>query len=596
MGLGNMRLLLNTRSNLNTALIYIFLAIATVIAFEPVRHNDFVSYDDRAYVTENPRVRAGLTRSSVIWAFTATSASNWHPLTWLSHMTDCSLFGLNPSGHHLTSLLFHIANTLLLFGILKRMTGKVWPSVFVAAVFALHPLRVESVAWVAERKDVLSSFFALLAIAAYLRYAEKPGVGRYLLTLLVLCLGLMAKPMLVTLPFVFLLLDYWPMNRFQWARPEMDQDSSPSSVAGNYHATSVARLIAEKIPFFLVIAVSCLVTFRVQQRAWSEASLENLPVNARIINALTSYLGYIIKMFCPTRLAVLYPYPKDLRVDAALLLPVGIAILMIRYARHRPWLTFGLLWFLGTLVPAIGLVQVGMQAMADRYTYLPSIGISIIVVWGAAELLANWRYRRIGLGIIAGALLSVLLICTRVQIRYWQNSVTLYKHALAVTKDNLIVHNNLADVLLKDNRPDEAILHLEESLRINPKFHLVHYNLGRAFLSQERLDEAAASFKKALELQPDHPYGNYNMGVVMTRLGNHEDAIRYFKTALRLKHDWPDAYSNLGLAYLMTGRYDLAIQNCNEALRLIPDFPAALDTLNAALQKQRTTSQPVIRQ
>jgi tetratricopeptide (TPR) repeat protein len=595
MNLSNRKLLVKTHKNLNIALIYIFLAIAAIIAFEPVRHNDFVSYDDETYVTENPHVKGGLTRQSVIWAFTTARDGNWFPLTWLSHMTDCTLFGLNPAGHHFTSLLLHIASSLLLFGIFNRMTGKIWASAFVAAAFALHPLRVQSVAWAAERKDVLSVFWAMLAMAAYVRYAEKPSIGKYLLTLLALCLGLMAKPMLVTLPFVFLLLDYWPMRRVQWPAERNTNESSPSSVARTYRASSPARLIAEKIPFFLAITISCLITYRVQQIAWSEASLENLPVNARIINALTSYLGYIIKIFYPSGLAVLYPYPKHLHIDAALLLPVGIAILAIRYARQRPWLTFGLLWFFGTLVPVIGLLQVGMQAMADRYTYLPSIGVSIIVAWGAAELLPNWRYRRVALAIMAGAVLAALFICTRLQLRYWKNSVTLYKHTLAVTKDNLLIHNNLADALLRDNKADEAMLHLEEALRINPKFNLAHYNLGRAFLMKKKLDEAAASFDEALELQPDHPYSNYNRGVVMTRQGNPEDAIGYFKTALQLKGDWPEAYSNLGLAYALTGKYDLAIQNCNEALRLKPDFPAAINNLNMALQRQGKTSQPVIK-
>lgn len=596
MGLSNMKLLLNTRSNLNTALIYVCLAIATLIALEPVRHNDFISYDDRVFVTENPHVQAGLTRSSLIWAFTTNCASNWHPVTWLSHMTDCALFGLNPAGHHLTSLLFHIANALLLFGILKRMTGRIWPSFFVAAAFALHPLRVESVAWVSDRNHLLSAFFGMLAIAAYQRYAEKPGAGRYLLTLLALCLSLMSKPMLVTLPFVFLLLDYWPMGRFQWAHQKIEKDTSRPPVSNNYPASSATRLIAEKIPFFLAATISCVVTYSVKQSAESVASVTLVPISARVINALTSYVDYIVKAFYPVRLAFYYPYPAELYLGKALLLLAGIPVLMIRYARQRPWLRFGLLWYLGTLVPVIGLVQVWGQAMADRYTYLPLIGIFIIVAWGAAELAGHWRYASKALPIVASAVLVVLLVCTRRQVKHWRDSITLYRHTVAVTRDNFLIQNSLANALLNAGSVDEALPHLRESVRINPKFHFPHYNLGRAFLSQEKLDEAAASFKKALELKPDHPYSNYNMGVVMTRQGKHEDAIEYFKTALRLKGNWAEAYSNLGLAYTLTGKYDLAIHSCNEALRLRPDLPAAINNLNTALQKKRKTDQAIKKQ
>jgi len=380
--------------------LYICLALvlATFIAYEPMRHNGFVNYDDDVYVTENRNVNRGITAESVFWAFTNPHRSMWHPLTSLSHMLDCQLFGLVPFWHHLTSLLFHIAGTLLLFWILKRMTGAVWLSAFVAAVFALHPLNVESVAWVAERKSVLSSFFWMLTIAAYLRYAERPGIDRYLLVVLVFCLALMAKPMVVTLPFALLLLDYWPLGRFQWGRQSREESSMQSESAKvSYRNSPSWRLVVEKIPLFILSAVLSVITFIAQKSGGAVMWTDSLPLNFRIPNALVSYLTYIGKMFWPSRLAVFYPHPRGtvsiwLAVVVALLL-LALSIWVIRSARSRRYLLVGWLWYLGTLVPVVGLVQAGGQARADRYMYLPMIGLLIIITWGLCELAAKWRYR-----------------------------------------------------------------------------------------------------------------------------------------------------------------------------------------------------------
>ena len=534
-------------------LIYLLLALATFIAFERVRQNDFISrYDDNEYVLQNPNVKAGITRDSVVWAFTTSRANNWHPLTWLSHMLDCQLFGLSPYWHHLTNLLFHIASTLLLFGVLKKMTGAVWRSAFVAAAFGLHPLHVESVAWVAERKDVLSGFFWMLTIWAYLRYAERPAIGRYLPIFLFLSLGLMAKSMLVTLPFVLLLLDYWPLGRFQW-RSKNTEKSLPQSESSplNCHKASVTYLIVEKVPLFVLAAVLSVVIFAVQQPAGALELMEILPLKVRLANALVSYLGYIVKMVYPARLAVFYPYQGQLHITNPLLLLAGISFLVILLARLRPWLTVGWLWYLGTLVPVIGLVQVGHQAMADRYTYLPSIGIFIMFAWGVSELLTRWRLRKIELRISAGLLLVVLLVCTRTQVRHWQNDFTLSEYAISVTENNYIMHNIYGCALGEKGRHEEALVHFREALRINP-----------------RLLEARR-----------------NEGVALSMQGRFDEAIAYFNEALRDNPDWCEVYSDLGMVYDIKGEYELAAQNYKKALLLNPDYLPALKNL-AALKER----------
>jgi Flp pilus assembly protein TadD len=568
---------------------------ATVIAYEPMRHNGFITLDDPVYVTMNPHVNGGLNWDSVLWAFTTfktAEGGHWQPVTRLSHMLDCELFGLKPAWHHLTSLWFHVANTLLLFWVLEKMTDRIWPSAFVAAAFALHPLHVESVAWVTERRDMLSGFFMMLCIAAYIRHTERPSVKSYLLVCVTFALGLMSKSMLVTLPCVLLLLDYWPLKRLQLGRRSQDQNLLPAQSV-NSHTRNLPgwRLILEKIPLFILAIVLCLIAVGIVRDAlWG---LSQLSLYARVVNGLTSYLGYIVKMFYPTRLGVLYPHPRELRIDAALLFVMGVAVLLARFARGRPWLTVGVLWYLGMLLPVIGLVQIGPQAMADRYTYLPSIGVFIIAAWGAGELSANWRYRKVGLGIVAGTVLLALLVLTRVQVQHWRSSATLYEHTLAVTKDNYFMHSNVGDELAKDGRIEEAITHFRESVRIDPTFHYAHCNLGRALLEQGKLEEAIASFNEVLRLVPKHGFAHYSVGVALTEQGKYDDAVGYFQAALQVHPDWPIPYNDLGRVYLLMGKYDLAVQNLNMALRLAPDYPAAVENLNIALQKQGKTDQTI---
>ncbi len=571
-------------NKLHVLLIYVVLALATIIAYEPMRHNDFISYDDGAYVTENPNVIPGITRQSVLWAFTSTHFYMWHPITSLSHLLDCQLFGLNPSRHHLTSLLFHIATVLLLFWILKSMTGAIWPSVFVAGVFALHPLNVESVAWVAERKTVVSGLFSMLTIAAYIRYAERPSVGRYLGVVFAYGLCIMTKPVVVTLPFVLLLLDFWPLERFQLARRPRKKDSSWSkSPKVRFQVLSLWRLLAEKVPFFILATILSATTFIVQRGGGAVLPAERLALSYRIGNALVSYVHYITKMIYPSRLAVFYPHPSTrLPLWQPIVCFIVLAVVsagIIRTARRRRWLAVGWLWYLGTLIPVIGLVQAGSQAMANRYTYVPAIGIFIIVAWSANQFLSRWRYRRICLGISAGLLFAVLLICTRVQVKYWQNNLTLYKHVLAVTENNSLIHNSFGCALFEKGQLDEAITQLKEAVRISPKFALARSNLGKVFLKQGKVNEAIVCFKEVLRIRKDLPDAHYYLGLAKVKQERHDDAITHFSEALRLKPDYINARLHLGYTLFKLGRIQPAVEHYYKILQLKPDHLQALNAL-----------------
>jgi tetratricopeptide (TPR) repeat protein len=579
------------RNKLHVISICVVLVLATVIAYEQVRYNDFVGYDDYLCVTENQNVNEGITRESILWAFTTPYAYNWHPLTWLSHMLDCQLFGLNPAGHHIINLLFHIANTLLLFWVLKKMTGAIWQSAFVAAVFALHPLHVESVAWAAERKDVLSGFFWMLTMIAYVRYAEQPSIRRYLLVVLAFCLGLLSKPMLVSLPFVLLLLDYWPLGRGRRGLQNSSEALSQSeSIGPGPHKLPAGRLIVEKILLFVLAAASSLVTYIIQQQEGAVAGADKLPMTIRTTNALVSYISYIGKMVYPSRLAVFYPHPLNklpiwqLIVSAVML--AVISAIVIYMGRRRRYLVVGWLWYLGTLVPVIGLVQVGLQATADRYTYLPLIGIFIMMSWGAADLTAKWRYRNTGLGITASIILVVLLICTRMQLRYWQNSITLFGHALEVTENNPTMQNNYGNALFEKGQLEESVTHFNEALRLRPEDFEARYNLGLAFLRLGKIDEAIACFTESLKTS-DKPYKVHSdLGLAYAQKGKLDLAIGNFNEALRLKPDYVKAINNLGSALKKQGKIDEAIKQWERTLQLRPDYAEAHYNLGVTMAEQ----------
>ena len=568
--------------------LYGFLIIAILAVYWPVLNHEFVKYDDDKYVTENPNVKRGITRESLVWAFTTPHFHMWHPLTSLSHLLDCQLFGLDPTGHHLNNLLLHIASTLLLFGLLKRMTGAIWPSLFVAAAFALHPLNVESVAWVAERKNVLSGFFWMLTIAVYIRYTEHPGFVRFMLLVLVFALATLTKPMVVTLPFVLLLLDYWPLGRLQWSpRIEREDSSEPKSEQKGARAVSIWRLIFEKTPLFLLIIGLSAVTYIATQKGGVMSDFGNVPLKYRVANALVSYVTYIRKMVWPSRLAVFYPHPFDklplwqVIISALLLLIVTITVVWL--ARRRKYPAVGWLWYMGTLVPVIGLIQVGAQAMADRYAYLPFIGLFIIIAWGLSDVLAKWRYRKITLGAAAMAALLALSMCTRMQLRYWRNNELLFEHAINVTSNNFVMCNNYANILDKTGQAEKAIEHFNKALRMRPNSPEVHSNLGNTLRRINRIDEAVMHYEKALKLKPDLAEAHYNLAVLLSRQGKTDEAIVKYMDALKFRPNDVDTLSNLGYALALKGKFNEAVRYYKMALEIEPENIIAHGRLGLAL-------------
>jgi len=612
--------------------IAIVLAVVTFAAYSQVLNNGFTNYDDADYVTANTHVQSGITLDGIIWAFTTGDAANWHPITWISHMLDCQLFGLNAWGHHLISLLFHITNTVLLFFVLTRMTNTVWQSAFVAALFALHPLHVESVAWAAERKDVLSTLFWLLTMIAYVRYVDRPGIKTYPLVLLFLALGLMSKPMLVTLPFVLLLLDYWPLGRFPgWIARDVAKRQGGVTMASPYGRSVLLRLVWEKIPMFALVALSSYITFRVQKSAGAVAITDLFSVSQRIANAINSYVAYIVNMIWPTGLAVFYPYPESAlppwKVAVGVTVLISIFVMMFRALRRRPYFATGWLWYVGTLVPVIGIVQVGEQAMADRYTYIPLLGIFIIIAWGLPEVLAKWKHRTIGLSIAAAVCLSALASRTWSQVSYWKDTVTLLEHALDVTTNNWTAHNNLGSALAGEKRFDEARAHYEEVFRLKPTYAAPHYNLGVASSEEGKKDEAILHYTEAIRLDANYADAHHNLALLFAEKGksekasehyrraiqinpNHEkarfalanllaaegeasEAIAQYRNVIRINPGLPDAHISLGVILLKEGKISEAIAEYFEALRLNPNLSDARNNLGVALSQQGKVSEAI---
>jgi Tfp pilus assembly protein PilF len=565
---------------LRVSLIYAGLAVATIIAYEPVRYNEFVDFDDNEYVTENARVKGGISGDSVVSAFTTPHFYMWHPLTSLSHTLDCEVFGLNPLGHHLVSLLFHVANSLLVLRVLKRMTGALWRSAFVAAVFALHPLSVESVAWASERKNVLSTFFWLLTIAAYIRYAERPSIGRYLWAFSAFCLGVLAKPMVVTLPFVLLLLDFWPLCRLQLRGEGKKNSRRRQPVEAACEKLSGRRLILEKIPLVILAAVLSVITFMIQRSGNIVASLETLPVSVRAANAVVSYVRYIGKMIWPSDLAMYYPY-QDLALGLVIMCFVILAAVtaVVIVMRRRRYPLVGWLWFIGTLIPVIGLVQAGSQAMADRYTYVSGIGIYIIVGWGVAEIPSKWPHRNLALALLSCAALSALLAATRIQVRYWRDSSSVYEHTLAVTENNRIAHKLYGDFLEKTGRLKDAAEQYDKALKFSPGFQSAREKMGLTLLEMKEFDKAIVVLTDLLRAKPDWPEMHVRLAVAYSQKHQLAAAEKHFKEALRARPNWAEVYNGLGKVYSAQGRYEPAIRNFQEALRIKPDYPDASGNL-----------------
>jgi protein O-mannosyl-transferase len=565
-----------------TLYVCLTLGAITWLVFGQTLGHDFVNFDDHVYVYDNPRITQGLTVDGIVGAFTHAHARNWHPLTTISHMLDCQLYGLKAGWHHFTNVLLHTIAVLSLFLVLKKMTSAFWQSAFVAAVFAVHPLHVESVAWVAERKDVLSGVFFMLTLGTYARYVCRPSKRRYLAVAALFALGLMSKPMLVTLPFVLLLLDYWPLRRIKTRGQNTDVRDQ----------RSLLTLIVEKIPLFALSAISCVVTLLVQRHG--PAAIDQLPFMWRLNNAFVSYVTYIWQMFWPARLAVFYPHPNNQlafwQIMLAMLFIIAVSLWAILLRRERPYILTGWFWYIGMLVPVIGLVQVGEQACADRYTYLPQIGLYILVVWGVADLIprSRERARRAFFAIAAPTVIAALSLCAFVQALHWKNSETLWSHALAVTSDNDVAHNNLGFLFSRRGELDEAISHFERALNIrsrNAQAHynlgaaLIHNNLGNALARKQLPDDAIAHFQQAVKLRPDYADAYYNFGSVLFQHGRISEAITQWQKALAIQPRDAEVHKSLGSAFRKEGRLKEAIVEYQQALEIAPQDTTALNNL-----------------
>ena len=568
----------SNRTSPRFASLYVCLALTalTWLVFGQTLWHDFVNLDDHVYVYDNPLITRGLTLDGVINAFVHAHARNWHPLTTLSHMLDCQLFGLKAGGHHFTNVLLHTVSVVLLFLLLRKMTGAFWQSAFVAALFAVHPLHVESVAWVSERKDVLSGVFFMLTLWAYMRYVRARSIGRYLTVALFFALGLMSKPMLVTLPFVLLLLDYWPLDRFSGERTPFAYGARRP-----HRAHSVASLLVEKIPLFAISAFSCIATFLVQ--LYSAGAIDQLPFAWRLNNAAVSYVAYIWQMFWPARLAAFYPHPNDQlplwQVILAVTFLISVCLLAIHWRKERPYIFTGWFWYVGMLVPVIGFVQAGEQGRADRYTYLPQIGLYVLIVWTVAGLLSRLRQPaqlRVA-AIVTPTIIALLSWHAFVQTSYWENSERLWNHALAVTTDNAMAHNNLGHLLLQRGEWDSAISHFELALNIRSHNAATHYNLGRALMENNlanalarkgRLDEAVSHYEESVRLRPDYGDPYFNLGSVLFQQGRIDDAIAQWHKALAAQPDDAGFHTALGNAFLNKGLQKDAIAEYEHAARI----------------------------
>jgi protein O-mannosyl-transferase len=516
--------------------------MAIAAAYAQVYDFQFVNYDDPDYVTENLHVRDGLTAPSVQWALTSTEYANWFPLTWLSHMLDVDLYGLRGGSHHLTNVAIHAITTLLLFALLLKITGDRWPSAFVAFIFGMHPLHVESVAWIAERKDVLCGLFYILTLWAYARYVERPGAMRYAVILLLFACGIMTKPMIVTLPFVALLLDLWPLRRLS------------------------SKTVVEKIPLFALSAASAVIAYVVQQKGGAVSTLAEIPFSLRLENAAVAYGTYIFQFFWPTRLAVFYPFPPIVAAWEWVAAIVALIATTMLARRSTPVLV-GWLWYLGTLVPVIGLVKIGLQSHADRYTYVPLIGLSIAIAWGSLALVKRYRWLTIPIAIWACAICAA----TFVQAATWRNSSTLFEHALAVTNGNYVAHNNLGVALRRAGRRPDAIAHFEEALRLRPQYAEAQTNIGEELLAAGRLNDAIQHIAEALRLDPNLPEAHINLGSVRNKQDRPDLAEDEYRTALQLKPSSPEAQDGLGVVLAETNRLEEALTHALAAIALDPN-------------------------
>jgi len=559
----------------------LLIAMLTLVAYGQVVGHTFLIYDDGQYVTENLNVKRGITGDNIFWAFSDHHTGNWHPLTWLSHMLDVQLFGLDPGLHHLVSLLFHMTNALLLFMIFVRFSRKIWPSAIIAALFAVHPLHVESVAWISERKDVLSTFFGLLTILAYGYYTTRPSIRRFLPVISFFILGLMAKPMLVTLPFVLLLIDFWPLQRFG------SNDQRVMDIP------TISPLIIEKIPLFTISVVAALIAFLSQRGVHATASLDLFPIHIRLLNAVVSYGIYLWKTIWPLDLAAFYPHvgmPSVLQIVLSLLCLAGFTAIAIKTAFRRSWFIVGWLWYLGTLLPVIGVIQVGLQARADRYTYIPIIGLFIIIAWEWFALWEQKQYLKKGFMIIAVFMIVILTALTWRQTAVWVDSRTLFEHALEKTKNNFLAHNSLGNIEALEGDYSAAAAHYRKALEIRPVYATAHYNLAHALVNQKKYQPALEHFAKALQIKPNDAAAHNYKGYTLLLMGKPAIARIHIMEAIRLKPSFSAAHYNAGLAYRDLGRNQRAAEHFLEAIERDPDFiPAYFQLGNVFLSQGRLT-------
>ena len=551
----------------------VFLAIATLAVYGQVINHEFVDFDDELYVTDNSYLKTGTSSEIILWIcnFTNKQGAYWQPLTWLSHALDYHLYGLNSGMHHLTSLMLHIANAILLFLVLNRMTGALWRSAYVAALFALHPLNAESVAWISERKNVLSTFFWMLTMLTYVRYIERPSFFKYLPVFLTFLLGLLTKPMLVTLPFALLLLDYWPLNRWKLE-------------TGNW------KLITEKLPLFALAAISVYLSVSSLQPYNNIASAENVSITLRIANALVSYTDYLWKMVCPVNLAAYYPFPETLpayQTAGAGVFLICVSVLVILELRHKPYLIIGWLWYLGTLVPVIGLVQAGdWPALADRWTYIPLIGIFVIIAWGIPDLLARWCHKAAFLTMTAAVTISILMGVTWLQAGYWRNSIALFQRMTDTTENNAFAYDGLGFALAKQGRTEEALAHHREALHINPDYVSAHDNIGRILLTRGNIKDAIAHFEQALEINQNHVKAHNNIGIALANQGKTAEAATHFQKVIQISPDNANACYNLAKILKAQGNLTEAAAYLQKAISVRPDFADAHYNLGTTLMSQ----------
>ncbi len=574
----------------------VFLLLAVGLVFGQSLRHEFVNYDYDGYVYQTPQISGGLSVAGIVWVFSHRHVGNWHPLTGLSHMLDCQFYGLSAGGHHLTNALLHAATAVVLFLVLWQMTGGFWPSALVATIFAVHPLRVESVAWVSERKDVLSGLCFVLTLAAYVRYVRRPfSLGRYLLVVALFALGLMAKPMLVTLPLVLLLLDYWPLGRFAGSlcgglTPHPDQKGASGGGTNVAEADlgrflSPGRLVVEKLPLLLLTAISCVITVWAQGTA--VIPVGHLQFWQRACNALVSYATYLGQFVCPQELAALYPHPGAnlpiWKVVGAGALLAGISAAALAGWRRRPYLVVGWLWYLGILAPVIGVTQTGLQARADRFTYLPQIGLYVALVWGAVDVCRSWPYRRWLYSATATLVLVAVMVCAWRQTSFWHDSQTLWSHALECTSRNAVAHNNLGCAFASRGQFDAAMLQFRRVLEFDPDDAEAHNNLGSALASRGQFDAAAVQFQRVLAIKPDDAGAHNSLGKALACLGQIDEAAAHYRRALEIQPDDADAHNNLGIALAASGRFAEAIAHYRKALETWPDYPDASYHLGIAL-------------